>query len=255
MNTQSIAGDAIEVVGELVVDEEQTLEQQHGPRALAVAQEIKTALIPHVTQNPAYAPLWEQFRTDPRQYGPVLTSAVQVLLAANADLARRLDALLDQYRQATGGSTHVNTGGGAYVGGKVSVEGGDFVGRDKTTIVGDGNVIGDHSSATVVKPSADPDAIARAFEQFYRAIEAQPDLSEQEKADLKAELGEIETEIVKDEAANETFIARRLRNVQRMAPDIWDVIITTFGNPVAGLGMVAKKVAERMKADTEAEEA
>jgi hypothetical protein len=38
-----------------------------------------------------------------------------------------------------------------------------------------------------------------------------------------------------------------------MAPDIYDVIITTFANPVAGLGMVAKKVAEKMRAEAETE--
>jgi hypothetical protein len=44
----------------------------------------------------------------------------------------------------------INIGGGAYIGGKVSI-GRDFVGRDKITITGDGNVVGDHSSATVIK--------------------------------------------------------------------------------------------------------
>jgi hypothetical protein len=44
----------------------------------------------------------------------------------------------------------VDTGGGAYVGGNVTA-GGDFVGRDKVVVTGDGNVVGDHSSATVIK--------------------------------------------------------------------------------------------------------
>ena len=46
----------------------------------------------------------------------------------------------------------VNTGGGAYIRGDVKVKG-DFVAGDKTEthITGDGNVVGDHSSATVIK--------------------------------------------------------------------------------------------------------
>jgi hypothetical protein len=35
-----------------------------------------------------------------------------------------------------------------------------------------------------------------------------------------------------------------------MAPDILDVVLATFANPVAGAGMVIKKIAEKMKADT-----
>ncbi|MEJ5310499.1 MAG: hypothetical protein WHX52_12050 [Anaerolineae bacterium] len=49
-------------------------------------------------------------------------------------------------------ATTINTGGGAYVGGNVTT-GGDFVGRDKITIIGDGNVIGNHNQVAVNKPA------------------------------------------------------------------------------------------------------
>jgi hypothetical protein len=80
-------------------------------------------------------------------------------------------------------------------------------------------------------------------------VAQKPDLAPQEKADVQAELQEVEQELRKGEQADETFIQRRLRNVKRMAPDILDVVLTTFANPVLGMGMVAKKVAEKMKAD------
>jgi hypothetical protein len=182
----------------------------------------------------------------------MLINAVQLLLAADAALARRMDSLLDKFHQTTGESTHINTGGGAYVGGNVDVQHGDFVGRDKrtTTITGDGNVVGDHSSSHVVKQQgADAAALARAFADFYTAVQQQPDLPPQDKADVQAELEEVEAELQKGEEANEGFIRRRLRHVQRMAPDIYDVVIATFANPIAGLGLVAKKIAEKMKTD------
>jgi len=47
-------------------------------------------------------------------------------------------------------STTVHTGG-AYIGGSVTIGSGKFVGRDDITIIGDGNVVGDHSRATVSK--------------------------------------------------------------------------------------------------------
>ena len=148
------AQEIVEVVAELIPDDGVALEQAHGPQALVVARQIEAALVPRLEKDPAYAPLWRAFRAAPLQQAPALTGVVQVLLAADAALARRLDALLEEYRRAKGASgTTIRTGGGAYVGGSVTVRSGDFVGRDKREvhITGDGNVVGDGSSATVVK--------------------------------------------------------------------------------------------------------
>jgi hypothetical protein len=234
MSTQEI----VEVVGEFVIDDGKTLEQQHGSQAVAVAQEIQTALAPHVAQNPAYASLWEQFCAAPQAMAPALAGVLQVVLGADAALARRLDTLLAQYQQAKGTpSAVINTGGGAYVGGSVTVREGDFIGRDKVT--------------TTITQGADPEAIARAFKQFYDAVEARPKTPVPEKEDLKAELKEVEQEVAKGEKADEGFLVRRLRNIGRMAPDILEVVLATFANPVAGLGVVAKKIAEKIKGEKE----
>ncbi len=42
-------------------------------------------------------------------------------------------------------TTAIHTGGAAYIGGNVTIGRGKFVGRDDITIIGDGNVVGDHS--------------------------------------------------------------------------------------------------------------
>ena len=154
------AQEIVEVVGELVPDDGAALEQAHGPQALVVARQMEAALVPRLEGHPAYAPLWRAFRAAPLQQAPALAGVLQVLLAADAALARRLDALLEEYRQAKGVSgTTIRTGGGAYVGGSVTVRSGDFVGRDKreVRITGDGNVVGDGSSATVVKRTGGPE--------------------------------------------------------------------------------------------------
>lgn len=64
----------------------------------------------------------------------------------------------------------VNTGGGAYIRGDVKVKG-DFIGRDKTEthITGDGNVVGDHSSATVIK-QANQGATLEGFLQLLATM-------------------------------------------------------------------------------------
>jgi hypothetical protein len=37
-----------------------------------------------------------------------------------------------------------------------------------------------------------------------------------------------------------------------MAPDILDVVVATLGGPFSGLGVAAKKIAEKAKADVKA---
>ncbi len=227
--------------------------QQIAPQALASAQAIRAELVPRLEERPAYADLWQDFQAQPQEQKSVLAGIVQVLIQTDPALEARLQALLQQYQVATQGTgQQINTGGGAYIGGKVDTGGGSFTGRDKwtTTITGDGNVVGDHSSSTVIRQQgADAAAIARAFADFYTAVQQQPDLPPQDKADVQAELQDVETELQKGEEANAGFIRRRLRHVQRMAPDIYDVVIATFANPIAGLGLVAKKIAEKMKAE------
>lgn len=148
----------------------------------------------------------------------------------------------------------VDTGGGAYIGGNVNTGGGDFVGRDKivkaerggvaiggsvsgsTIITGDYNVVG--STVTLQE---------KYIQQIFTEIDKHPNLNALDKDDLKAAVQELQQEDAKGSNADETFIARHLRNIQRMAPEILDVMLETIKNPVAGFGLVARKVAEKMK--------
>lgn len=247
MNAQEI----VTVVGELVADNGLTIAQQHGSQALTVAREMESALVSRLREDQMRMAIWQRFQTDPGNAAPFLVTAVEMLLQADAALARRLDALLEAYQRAAGSTgTTIHTAGGAYVGGRVETSGGDFVGHDQTKITGDGSALGDHPHTTVVKQTADPEAIARAFGELYTRIEARPETPSAQKDDLKAELEEVKEEIAKGEAADEGFIARRLRNVGRMAPDILEVVLAALTNPAAGLGLVAKKVAERIRAET-----
>lgn len=148
----------------------------------------------------------------------------------------------------------INTEGGAYIGGSVNTGGGDFVGRDLSRIVerrgvhiggnvshsnivtGNNNVVG--STINVQK---------EYIQQLIEAIESRPETDSVDKEDLKVAVEEIAAEDKKGDDADERFIARRLRNIQRIAPDILDVVMATIANPAAGFGMVAKKVGEKMK--------
>ncbi len=147
----------------------------------------------------------------------------------------------------------VDTGGGTYIGGDVDTGGGDFVGRDKVVRAeGPGSVAigGNVSGSNIVTGSGNVVAsrVEATFSSIYQQIDQHPQLAAEDKADLKAETREVESELKKGDQADESFLARRLRNIRRMAPDILDVILAAMANPAAGFGMVAKKVAEQMKA-------
>ena len=126
----------------------------------------------------------------------------------------------------------INTGGGAYVGGDVSTGGGDFVGRDKYEYGG---------------PSEDE--LARMFEEIYVRIDSDSSLDSMDKSDLTIEVREIYEEVSKGDFADESFLSRRLRNIERISPNIQGIVLTTLTNPAAGFSAVVVKVAKRIMAE------
>lgn len=96
--------------------------------------------------------------------------------------------------------------------------------------------------------------IKQLFDQIYSAIQSNSEVSTSNKEDIKADVEEIQskvTEAVKNnEKVEEGFLARRFRNIARMSPDILDVVVATLGNPLAGLGVAVKKIAEKAKEET-----
>lgn len=128
----------------------------------------------------------------------------------------------------TKGSTRViETGGAPYFEVDVDTRGGDFIGRDKIV-------------------AFDP----RLLDEIFQHIDASS-RTVQDKEDLKGEIQEIAEEAQKGDAADETFLGRRLRNLKRMDHDIWDVIMAAPGGPIAVFGMATKKIVEKMKADAD----
>jgi cell division septum initiation protein DivIVA len=96
--------------------------------------------------------------------------------------------------------------------------------------------------------------IKQLFDGLYSQIDARPQTSPADKEDLKAEVKEIQSTVTeatqKNEKIDESFLSRRFRTIARMAPDILDVVVATLANPLAGLGVTAKKIAEKAKEET-----
>jgi chromatin segregation and condensation protein Rec8/ScpA/Scc1 (kleisin family) len=229
-------------------------QQQIAPQALASAQALRAELVPRLEERPAYAELWQDFQAQPQTQKPVLAGIVQVLIQTDPALEARLQALLQQYQAATQGTgQQINTDGGAYIGGNLDTGGGSFTGRDSYHVEGVGNVIGDNVTNTVIQQQgADAAALAQAFGELYARIRQDQQLSEAEQAAAQKEIAALQrAATAQGEQVTEGFIRTRLQNLQRMAPDILDVVLTTFANPVAGAGMVIKKIAEKMKAEAD----
>lgn len=50
-----------------------------------------------------------------------------------------------------------------------------------------------------------------------------------------------------NEKVHEGFLSRRFRNIARMAPDVLDLVAAMLANPLAGLGVAVKKIAEKAR--------
>ncbi len=119
------------------------------------------------------------------------------------------------------------------------VEGGIHV-RDNAKFVGQNDYSTNGISA---------EQLALVLNSIFTQIDKKSNLTVRDKGDLKAEVQEIGQELSKQENADENFILRRMRNIRRMAPDILETILATMANPAAGFGLIAAKIAEKIRQD------
>lgn len=89
--------------------------------------------------------------------------------------------------------------------------------------------------------------IQQLFDALYLAIESHSKAPPAKKAELEAEVKEIQAAVTgasqEGKTLDEGFLSRRFRNIARMAPDVLDVVVKTLANPALGLGEVARKIA------------
>ena len=143
-----------------------------------------------------------------------------------------------------------NTVGRLQIDGDVHIMRGDFVGGDKNISVDKGAVYvgGDVQGSQFV--TGDGNQIGGQelrrddlFAEILEKIEQRSHTPIEDKEDLKANVAEIKSETEKEEQADPSYLARRLRNIQRIAPDIAEVVLATLANPMAGFAALVKNVA------------
>ncbi len=124
---------------------------------------------------------------------------------------------------------------------------------DISSVSGTVNIAGGNINTHTANLGLSAAEIKQLFDGLYIAIEANAMTSPANKEDIKAEVKEIQSTVTeaaqKNEKVDESFLSRRFRNIARMAPDVLDVVVATLGNPLAGLGVAVKKIAEKAKED------
>jgi hypothetical protein len=125
---------------------------------------------------------------------------------------------------------------------------------DISNISGNVNVAGGNITTHQTTTGLSAAEIKQLFAGLYKDIDARAELPKADKEDIKAEVQEIQSTVTqaaqKNEKIDEGFLSHRFRNIARMAPDILDVVVATLANPLTGLGVAAKKIAEKAKEET-----
>ena len=107
--------------------------------------------------------------------------------------------------------------------------------------------IGKGAKAIVTEnTSLEKDEIKIIFERLNQKATLLRD--ETERHDVQHALSALEKEARQGEKVNEKTTQKWLNFLMETSPDIWEVAVDTFTNPIKGVSTVFRKVAERARA-------
>jgi len=84
-------------------------------------------------------------------------------------------------------------------------------------------------------------------EQINAKIDALSKLPQSEKDDLRDQVEKIGDEMQRGSKAEMSRLEKLINTLTVMAPDIFDVVVATLQSPLAGAGMVIKKIGDKVK--------
>jgi hypothetical protein len=158
-----------------------------------------------------------------------------------------------------GGIQSIDTSGGAYIAGSVSV-GRDFVGRDKNVqgdqvfgdkisvgdITGTGIAIGRNANANV-STGLSSQTLAAAFAELAAAVQGQAGADQRDAA--MEQVAALQAEMAKGKQADDTRTAKIIDGLAAMVPGAVGAIVSTFANPLLGglTGPVTKFVLDKLQ--------
>jgi hypothetical protein len=113
---------------------------------------------------------------------------------------------------------------------------GDIVGRDKITTT---NITHTEFTETV-----------SVWESQMKGEVEKLNLSPDEKSDLVKQLESIKSALVQDKGKNPTRLEKLINTLAVMSPDIFDVVVATLVNPLAGIGLTLRKISDKAKLES-----
>jgi len=128
----------------------------------------------------------------------------------------------------------------------------DIVNGDKnvTNVSGTGIAIGKGARATVTRMADSSDSAAKLTEwqkQMESRIDAIAKFSVNDKQDLKDQVGKIKIEASKGNQADLSRLEKYINVLAEWGPDMLEVATQTLVNPLAGFGLILKKVGDKAK--------
>ena len=108
------------------------------------------------------------------------------------------------------------------------------------------NAAGRGAKAAVSQVDALPE-LKKWRKEMEERIDANRHLLPADKTDLKENVTKVTEEVSKGKKADRGRLERLLNTIGSLAPDILAVAIATLANPLAGLGLVAKKIGDKAR--------
>lgn len=121
------------------------------------------------------------------------------------------------------------TQGGIHINGNVTIKDSKLAGRD----IIEKNIVN----------------VNLSFAPIYHALKKSTTITPKAKKTVEENVKQIEQEAKKGGKAKASFIQERLKNIQKMAPDIAEVVMATLQNPALGVGLAVRKVVGKMQAE------
>lgn len=202
----------------------------------AATIEGRKAILRELEDDPFAAPDWAT---------PVLFMRVK-----DGDILRdkiEEDSAMGEKKESI--STHIDTGGGANIGGDVNIGEGDFVGRDKVVhgdevhgdkvggdkievgdVSGTGIAIGRGAQANVTTGDAGQD-LDDLFASLMEVLHAAP-AEKQDQATQKAET--LKSEVAKGQDADDEIVAGLIQDLVDLVPGAVSAVVSTFASPILG---------------------
>jgi len=191
---------------------------------------------------------WETVRHEAAVIQPIeqhITQALGERSVAIGGSAARAQIVTGDHGVAQRGKYNINIGEaqGVVVGDQAQVTQ-SFVGRD----VRDSTLVTAGRDAHLTQ-SATPEQIRALFAPILAQVRTRPEDPDADKAEIAETVEKVRDETARGEQAHPGKLARWLRFLVGMAPDIGDVVIKTLANPLNGLAEVVRKVAARARAE------